>query len=250
MMIFSIAMRDIRSMFQSPLGWAFLAIVQVILAYFFLLYLDAFAKVQPQLAGLANAPGITNIVVAPLFVTAATLLLIIVPLISMRAISEERRNKTLSLLFSAPVSMTEIVLGKYLGILGFLGIELALVTLMPLTLGFGANLDYAMLFAGLLGLSLVLASFAAVGLYMSILTAHPSVAAISSFGILILLWILDFASTTGESGELFNYVSMLFHYQSMLQGIVNSSDILYYLLFIVLFLVLSIRRLDAERLQH
>lgn len=249
-MIFTLAMRDLRSLFLSPIGWVFLAVTQAILAYFFLIYLDAFVKLQPQLAGLANSPGITNIVVAPLFVTAAALLLIIVPLITMRAISEERRNKTLSLLFSAPVSMAEIVLGKYLAILGFLAIELALVALMPLSLGLGAHLDYGMLLAGLLGLSLVLASFAAIGLYMSSLTTHPTIAAASSFGILILLWILNFSSTTGESSELFNYVSMLQHYQSMLRGIVNSSDILYYLLFILLFLVLSIRRLDAERFQQ
>jgi ABC-2 type transport system permease protein len=249
-MIFTIAMRDLRGLFLSPIGWALLATTQAILAYFFLIYLDTFVKVQPQLAALANAPGITNIVIAPLFVTTATLLLIIVPLISMRAISEERRNQTLSLLFSAPLSITEIVLGKYLAILCFLSIELALVALMSLSLGIGANVDYGTIVAGLLGLSLVLASFAAISLYMSSMSAQPAVAAISSFGILVLFWILNFSSTTGESSELFNYVSMLHHYQSMLRGIVNSSDVLYYLLFILLFLVLSIRRLDAERRQQ
>jgi len=250
MMVFTIAMRELRSLFLSPLAWAILVAVQVILAYFFLLYLDYFAQVQAQLNAVPGAPGITDIVAAPLFASTAVVLLIVVPLLTMRLISEERRSQTLSLLFSAPVSMTEIIIGKYLGVMGFLGVILLLVCLMPLSLALGATLDYGMLFAGLLGLVLVIASFAAIGLYVSTLTAQPTVAAVTSFGALLLLWILDFASNSGQSSELFSYISMLSHYQPMLQGLVNSSDLIYYGLFVGLFLVLSIRRLDADRLQH
>ena len=109
-----------------------------------------------------------------------------------------------------------------------------------------------MLSAGLLGLLLLLGSFAALGLYMSTLTVQPAVAAVSSFGVLLLLWILDWAgnSNMGEASGLFGYISILRHFESMLKGVFDSSDLIYYLLFISVFLVLSIRRLDADRLQH
>ena len=249
-MIFTIAAKELRSMFLSPLAWVIIAVVQIILAYFFLLYLDYYVQIQAELATMDSAPGLTNMVVAPLFATAATVLLLITPLLTMRLISEERRNQSLSLLLSAPISMTEIILGKFLGILGFQIILLAVITLMPLSLTMGGSLDTGMMVSGLLGLLFLVASFSAVGLFMSCLTHQPGIAAISSFGVLVMLWILDFVSTTGEQSQLFSYISMLNHYQSMLQGAFNSSDVIYYLLFIASFLILSIHRLNRERLQY
>ncbi len=171
----------------------------------------------------------------------------------MRLISEERRNQTLSLLFSAPVSMTEIVLGKYLGIMTFLMVIPAMLTLMPLSLLVGGSLDLTLLASGLLGLVLMLASFAAVGLFMSSLTAQPIIAAISTIGLLLLLWILDWAGGSSRADEmsgLFAYLSILRHFESLLRGAFSSSDLAYYILFIATFIVMSIRRLDAYRLQH
>jgi ABC-2 type transport system permease protein len=250
MMIFTLAARELRSLFLSPLAWAILAAVQAILAYFFLLYLDYFVQVQPQLGVMPGAPGLTEIVVSPLFATAAIVLLIVSPLLTMRLLSEERRSQTLALLFSAPVSMTEIVLGKFVGMVAFFAVSLLLISLMPLSLLLGGTLDFGMFLAAFSGLLLLMASFSAVGLFMSTLTTQPAVAAVSTFGVLLLLWILDLATTTGEGTQIFSYVSMLRHYQPMMQGLVNSTDIVYYLLFIAVFLVLSIRRLDAQRLQQ
>jgi ABC-2 type transport system permease protein len=86
---------------------------------------------------------------------------------------------------------------------------------------------------------------------MSTLTTQPTVAAISTFGLLLLLWIVDWTSgARAEVSGVLNYLSLTRHYEPMLKGIVTSIDIAYYLLFIVTFLVLSVRRLDAERLQH
>lgn len=249
MMVFTIAGRELRSLFLSPLAWTMLAVVLGILAYFFLVYLDFYVQIQAKLVGIPGAPGLTDKVVAPLYGTAATILLLIVPMLTMRLISEERRNQSLSLLLSAPISMTEIILGKYLGALGFLLVLLLLLTLMPLSLLMGGNLDMGVLLASLLGLFLLLASFTALGLFMSTLTNQPTIAAVSTFGILILLWVLDLASTGGEKSQLFSYMSLMRHYQSMLQGVFSTADLCYYLLFSTLFLILSIRRLDAQRLQ-
>ena len=189
-------------------------------------------------------------VVAPLYATVATILLLVTPLLTMRLISEERRNKTLSLLMSAPVSASEIILGKFVGIAGFLLLMLMLITLMPLSLLGSGQLDSGLMLSGILGTVLVICSFAAAGLYISTLTAQPTVAAVGTFGLLLLLWIVDIAGNTGNENSVLAYLSMLNHNQALLRGIFSSADVIYYLLFIITFIVLSIRRLDAERLQH
>ena len=250
-MIFTIAGRELRSMFLSPLAWTILGVMQFIYAYLFLSQVDTFIELQPRLATLAGAPGVVDIVVAPLFANAAVLLLLITPLVTMRVLSEERRNHTLSLLFSAPVSMTEIIVGKYLGVMSFILILIGMLALMPLSLMVGTDLDLGKLAAGLLGLTLVVSAFTAIGVFMSSLTEQPTVAAIGTFGLLLLLWILDWAGSSGmPSGGLLGYLSVLHHYEPLLKGLFNSVDVIYYLLIIVLFLVFSIRRLDADRLQH
>jgi ABC-2 type transport system permease protein len=217
----------------------------------FLVQVDNFLKFAPTLAGVANAPGVTDAIAAPMFSTAGVVMLLVVPIMSMRLIAEERRSGTLSLLLSSPVSMTEIVLGKYLGLLVFLLIMLGLITLMPLSLAVGTHLDYGKLFAGVLGLALLLGAFAAAGLFISTLTKQPVVAAVASFGLLLLLWIISWAgSGDARYSPVFHYLSLVNHYSSLLTGSFNSTDVIYYVLFIIAFLVLSVRRLDAYRLQH
>jgi len=249
-MIGIVAWREFKALFLSPLAWAILGVVQLILGYLFLSQLETYLLLQPRLAGLDSAPGVTDLVVAPLLGNAAVVVLLVAPLITMRLVAEERRNRTLSLLFSAPLSMSEIVLGKYLGILLFLGVMVVMIALMPLSLLLGGDLDTGKLLSGLLGLALLLAGFAAIGLFISTLTEQPVVAAISTFGALLGLWIVDWAGAGGEAADaLLRYLSALRHYEPMLQGLVRSEDIVYFALLIATFLVLSIRRLDAQRLQ-
>lgn len=246
-MIFTIARQELRRLFLSPLAWTILAVVQFILAYMFLSHVDYYANVQSQLLGMDGGYGVTETVVAPLFANAAIVLLLVAPLTSMRLITEERRNKTLALLVSAPLSMTEIVLGKYLGLVFFLLIQVALIALMPLSLLAGGGLDFGMFAAGLLGLTLLLAGFAAVGLFMSTLTQHQTVAAVGTFGVLLLFWILDWAGQ-GAGGGVLAYLSLLNHYEPFLKGVFDTRDAVFHLLFIVTFLALSVRRLDMDRL--
>ncbi|GAB6067503.1 hypothetical protein JCM13664_08210 [Methylothermus subterraneus] len=250
MTIFTIAARELRSLFLSPLAWSILAVVQLLLGYLFLAQLEYFQMFAPRLAVLEDSPGVTELVVAPLYGNAGVILLLITPLLTMRLISEERRSRTLSLLFSAPVSVTEIILGKYLGTLGLLGFLVLLITLMPLSLAAGTSLDWGTLAACVLALSLLLAAFTAIGLYLSTLTPQPIVAAVGGFGALLLLWIIDWSGTIGtESGRVLGYLSMLRHYEALLKGQVSTSDLAYFLLLSAAFLVLSIRQLDNDRLQ-
>ncbi len=256
-MIFAIAGRELRSLFLSPLAWSMLAVVQLIFAYMYLAQIDFFIQVQPRLPMLPSAPGMTEIIAVPLLGNAAMVLLLVVPLITMRLISDERRNQTLSLLFAAPISMASIVVGKFLGVMTFLLLMLLMILMMPLALLLGGTLDFGVLAAASLGLFLLLASFAALGLFMSSLTAQPTIAAVSTFGVLLLLWILDWAGSnagsgtgSGQGNDVLAYLSILRHYEALLKGVFNSADLIYYLLFIAMFLVLTVRRLDAERTQY
>jgi len=246
--IFTIGLRELKSLFLSPLAWSILAVVQLILAYLFLGRIEIIQMYQAQLMAMDGAPGVTEIILPDLLGNAAIILLLVVPLLTMRLVAEERRNRTLSLLFSSPLSMTEIVLGKYLGILLFLLVLLVLIALMPLSLLAGARLDLGLLAASFLGLALLLAGFAAVGLFMSTLTQYTTVAAISTFGALLLFWILDWSGQGFAGGNWLAYLSLFNHYKPFLDGIFDSADAVYHVLLITTFLVLSIHRLDADRL--
>ena len=246
-MIATLARHELRRLFLSPLAWTILAVVQLILGWMFLSHLEYFTRMQSQLLGMEGQHGVTEVVVAPLLGNAAVVLLLVVPLISMRLFTEECRQRTLTLLVSAPLSMTEIVLGKYLGLLAFLGAQLLLILLMPLSLLLGGGLDFGLLASGTLGLGLLLAGFAAVGLFMSTLTQHQAIAAVSSFGALLLFWIFDWAGE-GVGGGVLAYLSLLNHYEPFLRGVFDTRDAVYHLLFISTFLALSVRRLDMDRL--
>jgi ABC-2 type transport system permease protein len=250
MMAFVIAGREFRTLFLSPLAWSILGVIQIILAYMFLAQLDYYLMLQARIAGMPDAPGVTDLIVAPLFGNAGVILLLVTPLLTMRLISEERRNRTLSLLFTAPVSMAEIILGKYLGVFAFLLVMVAMILLMPLSLLAGGGLDLGKLAACAIALVLLLGGFAAVGLYISALSGQPTVAAVSTFGALLLLWIIDWSgNAAGNAGGVLEYLSLMRHYESLLKGLVSTTDLAYFLLFIATFLVLSVHRLDNDRLQ-
>lgn len=249
-MILTIALRELRSMFLSPLAWVVLAVTQIILAWVFLTQIDGFFKIQDQLTTMTNAPGVTDLVVTPVLEIASIILLMISPLLTMRLISEEHRSRTFPLLLSAPVSLTEITLGKYLGIVLFYSLFIIMIGLMPLSLLPGTQIDLGKLAAGLLGLTLLLSAFAAAGIFLSSLTTNPVVAAISTFGLLLLLWIFDKSGGTGNSENIFSYLSLTSHILPMLRGIINTADLSYFILFISTFLVLTIKQLDAQRLQQ
>ncbi|MEQ1638203.1 MAG: ABC transporter permease subunit [Methylococcales bacterium] len=249
-MILTIARRELKTLFLSPLAWSLLAVVQIIQAYLFLSLVEAFNSAQSSLANMPDSPGLAELVVIPLFYNTAVILLLVAPLFTMRMVCEERRNKTLGLLLSAPVSTTQIVCGKFLAVLGLFSFTVLLTSLMPLSLLVGASLDFGKFFANILALMLLMAAFSAIGLWLSCVANQPTVAAISTFGLLLLLWILDWSNNYREqSSSTLKYFSLAKHFQNLQSGLINSVDLIYFGLFIAAFLILSIRRLDYERLQ-
>jgi len=247
-MIFTLAQRELKALFLSPLAWVVLALVQFIVAYIFLIHLDQYLQMQPQLANLDNPPGVSEYLIARLFLPAASIYLMVMPLLTMRLISEELRSGSFDLLLSAPISMSEIVLGKYLGLMVLLSVMLLLTTLMPLSLWLLVPLDLAALALAFLGCWLLLATFAAIGLFFSSLTAQPLLAAIGTFALLLFLWLIN-ATGQSEGAELLDYLALSAHLRGFLSGVFSSVDLIYYLLLVVAFLGLSVRRLDNMRLR-
>jgi ABC-2 type transport system permease protein len=245
-MILTIAHKEFRSLFVIPSTWLILGALQFIFAWFFLARLDAFLQVQSQLAQFANAPGATLAVAAPLFGTIALVLMMLVPIFTMRLIAEERRNQTLTLLMSAPVSDIHIVVGKFIGLMLFLLLIIASCMLMVLTLAAGTQLDTGLLLTNTLGLILLAASYVALGLYISSLTAQPVVAAIGALAIFFGLWLVEVSAVDNDNS--WRSLAPTSHFQSFNIGLLNSTDLMFFLLFCITFLLLTIRRLHNNRI--
>ncbi|HEY0664698.1 MAG TPA: ABC transporter permease subunit [Gallionella sp.] len=244
-MIRLIALRELRSLFIQPSAWLVFAALQFILAWFFLNSLQSFLELQPQLSQVANAPGVTVVMAAPLFNLAALLLMMLVPMFTMRLIAEERRNQTFALLLSSPLSVSQIVLGKFLGLLAFLVVLTATVPLMLYSLAPGTDLDHGLLLGNCLGLLLLTASYVALGLYVSSLTDQPVFAAIGALALLLGLWLADIGASDPASH--WHFISPLHHFRNFNDGLLDSGDAAFFVLFTATFLVLAMRRIHNNR---
>ena len=255
-MILTIAGKELKSLFASPLAWMVLTAVQLIAGFIFLKRLDAFLELQPQLVNMASPPGVTELVVVPVYFTTAGMLLFAVPLLAMRSIAEERRNQTMVFLTSAPVSMTQIVLGKFVGLMAMVALIVALVTAMALSIAGSTSLDYVHIATVVAGVFLVSAGFAALSLYVSSLTVHPMGAAFGAFALLLV--IVSVGDAAGDGLRARNWLvpsalaqvfSPLKNFEPFVKGIADSYAIACAVLLVVFFLVLAVRRLDARRLR-
>ena len=245
MTIITIARHELRRLYLSPLAWIIMALMQFLLAMVFFTLLNNFQQLGAQKGVL----GITNSVVAGDLQSAGLLFLLATPFLTMRLFSEERRSGTLTLLLSAPVSITELVLGKFLGMVIFNICLLLMIALMPLSLNLGTSIDPGQYACGLLGLFLLMCSITAIGMFVSTLSRQPTVAAASTFGVIFLLWIIHIAGATGNEhvSLVFSYLSLLQHFNNLLSGMFSSVDVIYYLLVIGTFILLGIWRLDGLR---
>ena len=247
-MIINIARKELKSLFASPMGWIILALLMLSFGSFYLQGINNYFEVMSGSIRPAARVGVTIFVGQTVYGIASFLMLFAVPLLSMGLISGERKSQTLPFLFSAPISLAEIVVGKFLGLIIFLSILVGYILLMLSTLNIWSDIDFGYLLSNSLGLILLAASFSALGIYFSSLTSQPIVAAILSFIALFALMGLDkfFGS---QPDHWFGYISLMKHFQSFSRGIIDSKDVIYFILFITTFLVLTIRRLDADRLR-
>jgi ABC-2 type transport system permease protein len=237
-----------RRLLVRPLAWVLAALTLAWLAWNYTLLLGSFLAGQIQRAALPDGPGFTDLVAVPLLGQLAQLAFLVVPLLSMSAIAGDRRNGTLPLLFAAGVPASRIVLGKYLTLLGWLLLWLALALAMPLVLAHATHLDWGKLAAATLGLVLLLAALAGIGLACSSFASHPAIAAASALIVALALWGVNLgAQMAGMNGGAINWLAMSSHLQPLLRGLVSSTDIVWFVLLIVLALALATRRVGADR---
>lgn len=247
-MIFNIVRKELKSLFSSPMGWVILALLQFVFGTFFLIGVDQYFQTMSGAMRPEQRVGITAFVGQNVFGIASFVMLFAVPLLSMRLISEERRQQTLTFLFSAPLSLTEIVIGKFLGLVSFLSIIIIFMAAMVSSMNLWTEVDFGYILSNVLGLWLLVASFSALGIYVSSLTHQPVVAGIITFVALFALLILDHF-LAGDPTSTMAYLSLMRHFEPFSRGLMDTSDLAYFLLFIITFLTLTIRRLDADRLR-
>ena len=255
-MIFTIAGKDLKSLFTSPIAWVVLTFVQLIVGLGFLWLFDNFMAGQTQSLHSANPPGFTESVAVPTFSIIQWVMLVVVPLLAMRLIAEERRNQTMVLLTSAPISILDIVLGKFCALMGMLLVLLALIALMPLSMSATTRVDYQLLGSVVLGIALLAAVFSAVSLYVSSLTTHPIVAAIGAFGALIVMtFLVEYVADNLQARGLgvlatFSQVfSPMKNFRPLGEGLIDSYAIACQILLATFFLALTVRQFEAQRLR-
>ncbi|MCU7808191.1 MAG: ABC transporter permease [Candidatus Thiodiazotropha sp. (ex Semelilucina semeliformis)] len=239
-MIRRLAWVEWKRVMRTPLAWVMLSVSLCLLSWQFLGTLEAFVGIQTgdRILGLTHHLGLQ------LFGLAAVVLFIITPILTMRVFSEAFRSGTYTLLSSSAISVSDILLGKFFGILL---LQLPFV-LMPaglsLTLTTGTTLDLGLIAAATLGLLLLSALYTAIGLYLSVLSENPAVAAAGAYGLSLLLSLLD--QHTASDGFL-HWLAWPSHYLNLQMGLVHSSDIAYFLLLMLFFLGLSYHQLDQRR---
>jgi ABC-2 type transport system permease protein len=244
-LILTLARREWRSGLQTQLGWVLLAACQAVLGWTFLQVLERYTGLEAA----SRAVGLTLELSLNLWGFAAALTLLGAPLLAVRMFAGERQEGSATLLGAAPVSILELVLGKYLGLAGLLTLVCLLPPLLALTLAGAADLDVGLLAAATLGLWLATLMFASIGLFASTLSAQPGVALVAAYGISLGFSVVGVARKVFEPATgLFDWLSWNEHLLWFLVGAVRLSDVAYYLLFTALFLALTHRRLADRRL--
>jgi len=249
--ILAIAHKEWKAYFASPIGYVILGLFSLLYGYFFYALAVYFARasVQTNQFGAAQPMNINQDMIRLLMQNVTILLLFFMPMITMRTYAEEKRSGTIELLLTSPLTDFQIIVGKFLGALALWASALA-VSLIHIALLFVyGNPEWKPLVAGYLGLLLLGGCFISVGLFISSLTKNQIVAGIATFGVVLLLWIINWiASYGGPTMErLVNYLSVINHFDDFSKGIIDTTHLVYYLSFITLGLFLTAKSVDSER---
>ncbi len=221
--------KETKALFTSPIAYVLIAVFLLLMGYTFTAYLFI---------------SRTATLIQSVF-QASILLLLIVPIITMRLFAEERRNGTLELLLSSPVREIEIVLAKFLASMSVIVVMLALTLAYPITLQIFGDPDWGPVYGGYLGLLMLGGALVAVGLAISALTANQIVAATVSLGVFLLMWMLDsLGSLLPDPFDIFVVnLSLTAHFTPFATGALFLSDFGFFFTMILLGLLLSVRAL-------
>lgn len=248
--VLAIAHKELRSYFSSPMAYIIIGFFALPFGVFFYLYLDAFVRQGLQMGDMGGgALNVNQQVIRYVLQNASVIILFIMPMITMRTYSEEKRSGTIELLLTSPVTDLEIILGKFFGALG-LYVAMLLVTMLYIAILFVyGNPEWRPLVACYLGLLLMGGAFLSLGLLISSTTNNQIVAGIISFIVFLMLWIVGwFADTAGPvMGTITRYLSITEHFDDFSKGIIDTKHVIYYLSLITLGLFLTAKSVDSER---
>ena len=249
-----IAGKELQGYFIQPVAYVVLTVFLLLAGWFFFALLRQFDEMvqliqmmgqQQQLQGM----NLNTRVIDPLLHDLSIVLVIVMPALTMRVFAEEKRTGTYELLLTAPVRTGEIVAGKFIAAACFTLIMVGLAWIFPLILMVFGNPEVGVMFAGYLALALLAVTFAAVGLFTSSLTQNQIIAAISSFGLLILLYVISWPAEAGGGAAwaLLKYLSLPEHFSTMVRGVIDSSDIVFFLSMMIVALFLTQRSVESAR---
>lgn len=253
----TIASRELRSLFVSPVAYAVLALWSLLGAFFFLSSLVQFQEVlvrmqQFQMFDRLREMNLNDELIMPFYGTMWIILIIAIPAITMGLFTQEKVNRTEELLLTSPVTVWEIVLGKYLAAAAFVVLLVALVAFFPGLLFLYGDPEVGKTAAGLLGLLLVSLSYAAIGSFASSVTSNQIVAFFLTLFVLFVFLLLSFVAQLGAAQGagavgVIGWLATGDHFQRMLEGLVEIRDLAYFVFIIGSFLVLAKAAVESVR---
>jgi len=247
----AIANKEFRSYFASPIGYILIGLFALLFGYFFYLYLMMFVRQSEQMMQFGGGGGanVNQMMIRGLFQNTAVIILFVMPMITMRTYSEEKRSGTIELLLTSPITDLEIIVGKFLGALALYGAML-IVTMLYIAILFRiGNPEWRPIIAGYLGLLLMGGCFLSVGLFISSLTKNQIVAGFLTFATFLMFWIINWMgeSSGPTTRDVLNYLSITEHFDDFSRGIIDTKHLVYYLSFITFGLFLTAKSVDSER---
>jgi ABC-2 type transport system permease protein len=249
--VWTICRRELYSYFVSPIAWVLLAIFAFLSGAFTYIITANFVKIsmESQMTGQSFPANLNEQVIRPLFSNVAVIGLFLIPLISMRLFAEEKRQGTIELLVTSPLHDLEIVLGKWLSAVIMYSALLLVLLLDYCFLFIYGQPDWKPVLTGFLGVFLLGACLLSLGTFISTTTKNQIVAGAVGFALALLLWILDWTTSFGNSPtvQVLSYASILSHLDSFARGVIDSKDVIYYLSMIFLGLFLTTRSLESLR---
>lgn len=244
----AIARKELRSYFTSPIGIVMIGFFAVIYGFFYAVMLQGFERQGMQMMG-QGPTDLNDQLIRPLFGNVLVILLFTFPLITMRTYAEEKRSGTMELLLTSPVTDLEIVFGKFLGAMGLIAAMLT-ITLPHIGILFWyASPEWKPLLTTYVGFFLMAGCFVAVGLFISSVTRNQIIAAMATFAVFLMLWIIDWmGSFMGPTGQaVFEYLSITRHFDDFAKGVVDTKHLVYYGSVILFGLFLTMRSVETER---
>ena len=248
MNVLHIAWRELRATFSSPVGWLVLCGYLFVTGVFWTFMVENFVvETQDMMYNPYGASQITlqAYLLTPFFGNCAVVLLMILPAVSMRLFAEEFRQRTIDLLFTSPVSTAEIVLGKYLGAMGFVSVLLGMSLHYPLALMQWADPDPGLLFGGYLAMFLMSAMLVAMGTLFSSLTSNQIVSLVLTFAASLTLFVLDWGADNPQAWNA--QLALGPHMSDMMNGAVKLSDLAYFVLISAVCLFATHQRMESFR---